>query len=241
MEKHSEIAIVVGGFNNVGLATALRLIKNGLIVAICDFEESTLTSIQNQLGETQGAVRYYQTDISHPSPVKELIDQIVIDCGAPDQLIICSDKAPAGSILTADDKQFDQALFENIRNSYQYCKYGALAMVEAKKGGSIVLVADSLNDGDGQNQQLSIGGDACCGSLERMAKTLAADLGSHQIRVNAVRGQTKTPHERLPEIPLNHKGTADDVASVAVFLASNKASFITGAIVPVDGGLGVVR
>lgn len=241
MTKQAGVAIVAGGLNSVGLAAAKRLLQNGLVVAICDFEESELTSIENQLSEYQEAVRYYQMDVSRQSSIKEVVDQIVIDCGSPDQLIISSGNAPAGSILAADDTQFEQALLENIRNSYHYCKYGALAMVEAKKRGSIVFVSDSLNDGDEQNQQLSIGGDASCGSLERMTKTLAADLGPRQIRVNAVRGQTKIPHERLPKIPLDHTGTADDVASVAVFLASSKASFITGAIVPVDGGLGVVR
>ena len=170
MTKQSEIAIIVGGLNSVGMAAAIRLLKNGVMVAICDFEESILKSIQNKLGEYQKTVRYYKQDINHPSPIKAVIDQIVIDCGIPDQLIISSDNAPTGSILTADDTQFEQALLKNIRNSYQYCKYGALAMVEANKGGSIVFVSDSLNDGDEQNQELSIGGDASCGSLERMTK-----------------------------------------------------------------------
>jgi NAD(P)-dependent dehydrogenase (short-subunit alcohol dehydrogenase family) len=241
MSDQDRVALVTGGLDGVGLASARRLATEGAAVVICDHDEARVRAAEKALSPLEASVHAITADVTVPSEVDEMLEKARAACGHIDNLIVDANMAPGGGILETDDARFEEALTNNVRAAYLLCKRAARAMVEGGRGGSIVLVSDSLNDGDERNEELSIVGDASCGALERMAKTLAADLGPKQIRVNAVRAQTKSPHDRLPSIPLGRSGRSEEIAAVVAFLASDRASFITGAIVPVDGGLGVIR
>ena len=241
MNEQGKVAFVVGGLDGVGLAVARRFAAENAFVVICDADEEQLQEAKKDLLTITESIQAIHADVENPSMVQQAVENATEHFGRIDYLIVDSNNAPSGSILKTDEQQFADAVASNVNVPYFFCKYAAKVMMDGKSGGSIVLICDSLNDGDSSNEELSLAGDASCGALERIGMTLAAELGANAIRVNVVRGQTKNPHFRLPEIPLRRVAKPEEIASVAYFLASNRASFITGAIVPVDGGLGVIR
>jgi NAD(P)-dependent dehydrogenase (short-subunit alcohol dehydrogenase family) len=154
-------------------------------------------------------------------------------------LIVIADRAPAGGVLAIEESDFAATLQRNVVQAVHMVRAAAPCMRET--GGSIVLVLDGLYDGDDGSRELSLAGSASAGALERAVQTLACELGRHGIRVNAVRAQTRAPHDPLPPVPLGRTATTEDVAGVVAFLAGEEASYVTGAVVPVDGGLGAIR
>jgi len=241
MAKKNNIALVAGGLNGVGPAIAKRLASQGTIVLVCGKDADQLAEMKQAVSGLPGLVVTITADLDSAREVEKMVADIVTTYGRIDQLIVNAEMAPPGSILEVDHNDMQKAVAVNIIQTYTLCQQVAIVMAKADVGGSIVLVSDGLSDGDGKNHELSIAGDMCCGAIERMTRTLAADLGVHQIRVNSVRGQTKDPHKNLPKIPLSRIAEPDEVAAVVAFLAGKKSSFITGAMIPVDGGLGVVR
>ena len=154
-------------------------------------------------------------------------------------LIVIADRAPAGGVLAIEESDLVATLQHNVVQAVHVVRAAAPGM--RKTGGSIVLVLDGLYDGDDGSRELSLAGSASAGALERAVQALACELGGHGIRVNAVRAQTRTPHSPLPAVPLGRTATTDDIAGVVAFLAGEEASYVTGAVVPVDGGLGAIR
>ncbi len=241
MSEKNNIALVAGGLNGVGLAIAKRLASQGAIVLLCGKDPDQLAAMKQAVSGLPELVVTITADLDSAEEIKKMVTDIVKIYGRIDQLILNAEMAPPGSILEVNHNDMQKAVAVNIMQTYTLCRQVAIVMAKDNAGGSMVLVCDGLSDGDERNHELSIAGDMCCGAIERMTRTLAADLGSHQIRVNSVRGQTKEPHKNLPEIPLRRIAEPDEVAAVVAFLAGKKSSFITGANIPVDGGLGVVR
>jgi 3-oxoacyl-[acyl-carrier protein] reductase len=156
-------------------------------------------------------------------------------------LVVLIGQAPAGGVLDGGLDRVEQVLLHNVANCLRLVQAAAPRMVNAREGASIVLVLDGLYDSEEDQQELSLVGTASSGALERAVQVLACELGPRGVRVNAVRALTRWPHSPLPGVPLNRTATADDIAAVVRFLASSQASYVTGVVVPVDGGAGAIR
>ncbi|MBW2369630.1 MAG: SDR family oxidoreductase [Deltaproteobacteria bacterium] len=240
--KHArKVALIAGGLRDIGVAAARILAKDGSVVLTCDSEKSTVEAAKETLCQENIEVQAYATNMESSRDVAKLISEIVNINERIDTLIIIADKAPQGPLSLHNEHLLVRGLAQNINAAYFLCEHTAKVMEKNNDGGSIVIICNSLSDADECNEERSIIGEMSLGALEHMTKSMACQWGPKKIRVNAICGQLKNPHRRLPPIPLRRTATAHEVAAVAAFLAGGKASFITGTIIPVDGGLGGIR
>jgi NAD(P)-dependent dehydrogenase (short-subunit alcohol dehydrogenase family) len=154
-------------------------------------------------------------------------------------LVVVAGQAPAGGVLTSGPDDVHQALAHNVTDSLALIRAAAPRMPRSTGRASIVLVLEGLYDGDGE--ELSLAGAMSAGALERAIQVLACELGPLGVRVNGVRALTRLPHIPLPSVPLGGTATAGDIAAVVRFLAGDEASYVTGVVVPLDGGVGAIR
>ena len=222
-------AVVTGGANGIGLATARALAAGGAQVAVFDRERPA-----EQLGE------WVEVDVRR----HETIDAAFAAIGAPDIVVANAGIAEEEDFLDHSTERWDRILSINLSGAFHTMQAAARAM--KGRGGAIVLTA-STNSYDGEARLAAY--NASKAGLLGLVHTAANELGPYGIRVNAVcpgliRTRLTERHFSSPEvlrdyfrhIPLGRGGAPEEVANAAVFLASDLASYITGATLFVDGG-----
>jgi len=219
-----KVALVTGSTNNIGLAIARAFAREGAKVLVHSRHEEDAKKIA---GEIKGD--YFAADMAKPERIAALFDHIKKEHGRIDILVNTS------------LQEWNRILAINL-TGYFLCIQHAGKMMMAQGGGSIINISA------GSGERSSPGGAAYSvskGAINSLTKQAAADLAP-EIRVNGIiSGLVGTPlgqkdmGNRQPEydiIPLRRIGHPEDVAEAAVFLASDKASYITNTILPVDGG-----
>jgi NAD(P)-dependent dehydrogenase (short-subunit alcohol dehydrogenase family) len=220
-------AVVTGGANGIGLATARALAAGGAEVTIFDRERPA---------ENLGC--WIEVDVRR----RESIDAAFADAGAVDIVVANAGIAEEENFLELSTERWDRTLAINLSGAFHTMQAAARVM----RRGAIVLTA-STNSYDGEARLAAY--NASKAGLLGLVHTAANELGPHGIRVNAVcpgliRTRLTERHFSSPEvlrdyfrhIPLGRGGSPEEVANAAVFLASDLASYITGATLFVDGG-----
>ena len=245
-----KIVLVTGGASGIGLATAQRFAEEGAIVAIADVNTEAGDAAVAALSDRASFTR---VDVSDAASVQAWVDAVVAAHGRIDVLInnagITRDaqllRVKEGTLvggLTEDD--FDRVIDINLKGVYLCTR--AVAAVMIGSGGGAIVNASSVVGLDGNFGQTNY--VATKAGVIGMTKVWARELGKYGIRVNAVApGFTATAMvAAMPEkiqdtmrasTPLGRLGQPRDIANAYVFLASEEASFITGAVLRVDGGL----
>ena len=231
-------AIVTGAASGMGLATARRFVAEGARVVMADVNEAGVGAAARALGE--GAISI-GIDVADPIGVAAMVSLARKSFGKIDALTHY-----AGMIVRWEPtslEAWDEVLRVNLTGSFVVAQAVAGEMVAAG-GGSIVLVASRGHLGvPGQP-----GYAASKGGVVSLMRTLALELGQHNVRVNALApGFIETPLSMLPgraaqkaaEAPLKRTGLPGDIAAVALFLAGDESSFLTGNVMYVDGGCSV--
>jgi NAD(P)-dependent dehydrogenase (short-subunit alcohol dehydrogenase family) len=223
-------AVVTGGANGIGLATAQALAAGGASVAIFDRERPA----EEECGQ------WVEVDVRR----RESIDAAFAAVEAPDIVVANAGIAEEEEFLDHSTERWDRILSINLSGAFHTMQAAARAM--KGRGGAIVLTA-STNSYDGEARLAAY--NASKAGLLGLVHTAANELGPYGIRVNAVcpgliRTRLTERHFSSPEvlrdyfrhIPLGRGGAPEEVANAAVFLASDLASYITGATLFVDGG-----
>ena len=237
----NKVCIVTGGGRGIGQATAEKFIGESATVIIADFDEATGTATAEYLGDQCSFVK---TDVSQSESVQSLIKRVKADHESIDVIVNNAGILQDQTLEKMDEEEFDKVIQVNMRGVYLCTKYAAEVMRE--QGSGVILNASSVVARFGNFGQTNY--VASKAGLEGMTKVWARELGKHGIRVNAVApGFIKTDMiAGMPEkiikmmedkVPLKRWGKPEDVADLYCFLASDEASYISGVILPVDGGV----
>ena len=237
----NKVCIVTGGGRGIGQATAEKFIGESATVIIADFDEATGTATAEYLGDQCSFVK---TDVSQSESVQSLIKRVKADHGSIDVIVNNAGILQDQTLEKMDEEEFDKVIQVNMRGVYLCTKYAAEVMRD--QGSGVILNASSVVARFGNFGQTNY--VASKAGLEGMTKVWARELGKHGIRVNAVApGFIKTDMiAGMPEkiikmmeakVPLKRWGKSEDVADLYCFLASDEASYISGVILPVDGGV----
>jgi NAD(P)-dependent dehydrogenase (short-subunit alcohol dehydrogenase family) len=243
-----KIALITGGTSGIGLATAKRFAKEGAFVFITGRREEELSAAVKDIG---GNVAGIQGDVSKLSDLDRLYERIKREKGKIDIVFANAGTAKYAPIGDITEEFFDSIFNINVKGLLFTVQKALPLMAE---GGSIILCASVVGSkGLPANSVYS----ATKAAVRSLARTLTTDLKSRRIRVNAVSpGSTDTPgfsellgssetgQQRLKMIsnivPLGRLGHPDEIANAVLFLASDDASYITGAELFVDGGFAQV-
>ena len=246
MTLTGKTAVITGGNSGIGLATAKLFLKEGAKVAIIGRDSKTLEAAKKELGGNSIAIK---ADVSSLTQIAAAAEEIKSKLGQIDILFANAGIAEFLPMEQVDEAFFDKTFGINVKGLYFTTqKFSPLL----RDNGAVLFNTSVVNKKGWPGTSVYSASKAAVRSL---ARTLAAELISRNIRVNAISpgpietpifGRMGMPPEAVKEMadgilqqsPMHRFGSADEVAKVALFLASDQSSYITGSEVSVDGGLG---
>ena len=243
----NKVGIVTGAGQGIGRAIASRCAAEGASVVVADFNQEMGEQTVELIRAAGGEATFAFGDVSDESSVKAMIETVINTYGRLD--IACNSAAlsrGSGPIHEYSREVFDQTLEMCLTNTWLCMKYEIPAML-ANGGGAIVNISSNASL---RGQAYNTAYAAAKSGVNLLTKSSAAEYGSQGIRINAVSpGVIRTPgvekyFEEQPEMAeglkraavMNRLGEPEEIAEAVVFLCSDRASFITGQLLSVDGG-----
>ncbi|HET6372101.1 MAG TPA: SDR family NAD(P)-dependent oxidoreductase [Candidatus Polarisedimenticolia bacterium] len=240
------IALITGGGTGIGRAVALAFAREGASVVVAGRRSEPLQAVVKEIRNLGGMATLSRGDVTRSDRVELMVQGAIYNFGGLDILVNGAGIFLEGSVLETDEKRWDKVLGTNLKGAYLVSRQAVPAMKE-RGGGSIINIA-SIHAQVGMK-----GAAAYCaskGGLLQLTRAMALDHASDGIRVNAIcPGLIDTPMTRDPDgrdawladavkpYPIPRAGTPDEVARLAVFLASLDSAWMTGAAIPLDGGI----
>jgi len=253
-----KVAIVTGAAMGIGKAIADRLSEAGASIMITDINIEAAQKTVKELKAMGRKVEALQADASQVASASQAVKATLDAFGGLDILVNNAGVFPFSPMLSTTEALWDKVLDINLKGLFFFTQAAAKVMVEKGRGGKIVNIASI--DGLHPTGNL-VHYDASKGGVVMATRSMAVELGPHQIQVNAVApGGIDTPGASassatmiqaagltpeqlkamgdafIQRIPLRRQGLPDDIARVALFLASPAADYITGETIVVDGG-----
>jgi len=232
-----KIALVTGSTNNIGLAIARAFAREGAKVIVHSRHGEEAKKVATELGGD-----YFAADVSKAEEIQALFDHIRGKHRRLDILVNCVAHSSKNDILETSLEEWNRIMAVNLTGYFLCIQHGAKIMKE--QGGGVILNVSAASGERGSPGTAAY--SVSKGAINALTRQAAMDLAPYNIRVNCIiSGIVGTPlgrkemGNRKPEydtIPLRRIGQPEDVAEAAVFLASEKASYITNSILPVDGG-----
>jgi len=247
MRLDGKVAVVTGGGGpGIGSAIASRFAREGAQVVVVDLDAARAEEVAARIVATGGTAIGCHADVTQAAAVEALAAQTLATYGRVDILVNNAGRSFGDDIRTIDEETWDRNFAVVLKSAY-LCAKALVPTMIAQESGAIVNIA-SVNGLTGLGEEAY--GAAKAGMIN-LTQNLAVKYGHHGVRANCIcPGTIRTPawerrlardpqvFERLTKwYPLGRIGEPADIANAALFLASDEASWLTGAIIPIDGGL----
>ena len=240
-----KVALITGAARGIGKAIALKMASEGADIAFTDLViDEVGQATEQEIGALGVKVKGYASNAADFAQTEAVVAQVKKDFGHIDILVNNAGITKDGLMLRMTEAQWDAVINVNLKSAFNFI-HALVPIMMRQRGGSIINMASvvGVHGNAGQSNYA-----ASKAGLIALAKSVAQEMGSRGIRANAIApGFIDTAMtQSLPEavrqewaqrIPLRRGGTVDDIANVAIFLASDLSSYVTGQVIQVDGGM----
>jgi NAD(P)-dependent dehydrogenase (short-subunit alcohol dehydrogenase family) len=246
---HGKTALITGGANGIGRATALLFASEGAAVGIVDLNQEAGQEVAREIVTTGGRAVFQPTDVTRAADCQRVVKHIVHEFGGIHILFNNAGIIRRASVIEISEEEWDAVMAVNVKSVFLMSREVIPIMAQAK-GGSIINTASGWGLAGGPRAAAYC---ATKGAVVLLTKAMAIDHGRQNIRVNCIcPGDTDTAMLRSEarqlgqaedrffsesaNRPLGRVGKPEEIAQAALYLASDAASFVTGAALVVDGG-----
>jgi 3-oxoacyl-[acyl-carrier protein] reductase len=244
IKLNNKIAIVTGASQGIGRAIAVRLAEEGSKLVLVDISDKII-DVHKEIEQLGSEATTVIADVSHPQQVKRISESALKSYKTIDILVNNAGIYPMATLDKIEEKDWDRVLDVNLKGTFLTTQTVLPTLIE-RKNGSIINISSIAGSVVGYENLTHY--SASKAGIAGFTKAVALEVAKYNIRVNAIApGAIKTPpveamgEELLTQtastIPLKRLGEPREVADVVVFLASDEASYITGQLLIVDGGL----
>lgn len=240
----NKTAIITGAARGIGKSIAIRFAEQGCNIAFTDLNEENIRNTQSELEAMGVKVKGYISNAAVFEDVEKVVNQIAEEFGRVDILVNNAGITRDGLMLRMTEKQWDDVITVNLKSVFNFI-HAVLPIMARQRCGNIINMASvvGVSGNAGQSNY-----SASKAGLIGLAKSIAKEMGARNIRANAIApgfivtdmtGQLPEDVREnwLKQIPLRRGGTPDDVANVALFLASDLSSYVTGQVINCCGGM----
>ena len=240
-----KVAVVTGAARGIGRAVALYFAENGADIAFTDLAVDDNAKATEEAIKNLGVrCKAYASNAADFNQTHEVVEEIMRDFGRIDVLVNNAGITRDGLMLKMDEKQWDMVLNVNLKSAFNFI-HAVTPIMMRQKGGSIINMSSVVgvhgNAGQANYSASKVG-------MIGLAKSIALELGSRGVRANAIApGFIITEMtDKLPDavkedwnkkIPLRRGGTPEEIAKVALFLASDLSSYVSGQVIEVNGAM----
>lgn len=246
-ERKKPVAIITGGANGIGLASAQRLVSKGFRVAICDIASDAIAAAAQAIAATGGEVLSLVNDVRSHSEAQKCVAAVIDAWGQIDVLVNSAGISQPKGIVDITEKDWDLVMDVNLKGTFNWCKAVVPHMLRQKRGRIINISSVNAHTGGSPSAVSKFAYAASKAGVLGLTRGLAQELGPH-ITVSAVcpglietqltAALVKKRGAAVEEAaPLRRVGKPEDVAAVVEFLATVEPNYITGEVIDVDGGL----
>ena len=240
-----KVAIVTGAARGIGKSVALRLAQEGCNIAFTDLAYDDIAkATESEIAGLGVKAKAYASNAAMYDDTHTVVDQIVKDFGRVDVLVNNAGITKDGLLMRMSEIQWDAVINVNLKSAFNFI-HAVIPTMMRQKSGSIINMSSVVGvSGNAAQANYS----ASKAGMIGLAKSVAKELGSRGIRANAIAPGfiiTEMTHQLsdevrekwLDQIPLRRGGTPEDVANVALFLASDLSAYVSGQVITVCGGM----
>jgi 3-oxoacyl-[acyl-carrier protein] reductase len=242
-----KVAVVTGAARGIGRMIALRFAQEGADVAFTDLSrDDNMDSLEKELSELAVKGKGYVSDASNFEEAQQVVDQVIADFEKVDILVNNAGITRDTLLMRMDEEMWDLVIKVNLKSVFNFTKAAQKYMLKARTG-SIINMSSvvGVNGNAGQSNY-----SASKAGILGFTKSIAKELGARNVRCNAIapgfiitdmtgKLPDNVKEEWIKSIPLKRGGLPEDVANVALFLASELSSYMTGQTLQVCGGMSV--